>query len=71
MVGSWLLIIVERRPQRSSRIPEVVACLLIERLQTPVIKDQKLDVTKSALQSGISPVAVGKRDWWLIRVCCA
>ena len=36
--------------------------MFVERFQSPVIKDQKLDVAKSALQSGIATIAMSQSE---------
>ena len=39
-----------------------MACLLVERLQAPIVQYQELNVTKGALKPGIPAIAVSKSE---------
>lgn len=39
-------------------LEKIMACLVIERLQAPIVQYQELNVTKSALKPGIPAIAV-------------
>jgi hypothetical protein len=40
---------------------EIVPRLFVERFETPLVEDQKLNVAQGALQPGVSSVAAGER----------
>ena len=39
-----------------------MACLIVERLKTPIVEDQQLDIAERALQAHIASIASGQRQ---------
>ena len=62
VLRNWLVMRVASRPYRSSRSPGDGDAVRTERLETPVVEDEKLDAAKRPHEAGIAAIAFAERQ---------